>query len=802
MDTLIQDIRYAIRMLRGNPTFTAITIITLALGIGANTAIFSVVDTVLFRPLPYEEGDRLVMLSERNEQVPMRWISYPNFLDWRERNRAFEAVSTIRSWQLTLTGAGEPESLNARMISADYFSVMRARPVLGRDFLKEEDRPGAGPVTILSHGFWQRRFGGDENIIGNTINLDNRAFTVVGVMRQDFRHQGTPDLFVLMGQWTGQDNWMQRDVRVAGFVIARLKQGVTLQQAQANMNAVSEQLIEQYPRYNSGHSITVVSLYENIVGDVRASLLLMLGAVGFVLLIACANVANLLLARAATRQKEFAIRAALGAGRFRVIRQLLTESVLLAVMGGALGLLLAWWGVDLLAAAEAGGIPRLSELSVDHRVLGFTLLISLMTGIIFGLAPALQITKDSLQNRLKESSRTTSEGRGGKMRGALVVSEVAMALVLLVGAGLLIKSFARVLKSNPGFDPANVLTMQLSLPRTTYSDNEKVKRFHQELLERVAALPGVEAASISNELPGFVTGWQTDIAIKGRPAINPGEELHVDWGIVSADYFGAMKIPVIRGRNFTPHEIQSGAAVVVIDETMRERFWPGEDALGKYILYDSPTPHEIIGVVESVRHYGGETPPRGRIYTPLNRMILRRASLAVRSANADAEGLVASVTREIHAIDKDLPVSEVETMRSLLAQEISPQRFNTILLGVFAAVALTLAAVGLYGVISYSITRRTHEIGIRMALGAQADDVLKLVVRQGMTLALAGVAIGLVAAFALTRVISSLLYGVSATDPLTFAVTSLLLTGVALGACFVPARRATKVDPMVALRHE
>ena len=789
-------------MLVKKPGFTIITIITLALGIGANTAIFSVVNTVLFRPLPYEEADRLVILSEGNEQVPARAISYPNFLDWRERNQSFEAMSTIRGWQLTLTGAGEPESLNGRMISADYFSVMRARPLLGRDFLPEEDKAGADPVTILSYGLWQRRFGGDENIIGRAITLDDRPFTVVGVMPQSFRHQGTPDLFVLMGQWTGQGNWMQRDVRVAGFVVARLKPGVTLQQARANMDAVSEQLIEQYPRYNSGHHINIASLYENTVGDARTSLMMMLGAVAFVLLIACANVANLLLARAATRRKEFAIRAALGASRARVIRQLLTESMLLAFAGGALGLLLALWGIDLLRAAEPGSIPRMAELSLDRRVLVFTLSISALTGIIFGLAPALQITRDGLHKKLKESSKTTSEGRAGKIRGWLVVAEVALALVLLIGAGLLIKSFARALESDTGFDPANVLTMRLSLPRARYSENEKVNRFHQQLLERVAALPGVEAASISNDLPTFISGWQTDIAIKDRPAIKPGEELHVDWGIVSADYFAAMKIPLIRGRVFTPHEIESGAAAVVIDETMQQRFWPGEDALGKYILYDSPTPHEVIGVVKSVKRYGGETPPRGRIYTPLSRMTLWRASLAIRLTSSDTAGVVAAVTREIHAADKDLPVSEVETMRSLLAQEISPQRFNTMLLSLFAASALILAAVGLYGVMSYSVAQRTQEIGIRMALGAQRRDVLSLVVRQGMMLTLAGVAVGLLAAFALTRLMSSLLYGVSAADPLTYAATSLLLTGVALGACFVPARRATRVDPMVALRYE
>lgn len=805
MQTLWQDLRYGCRMLLKSPGFTLVAVLALALGIGANTAIFSVVNAVLLRPLPFAEADRLVMLSERHEQIPRRQISYPNFLDWRKRNQVFEAMSTIRGYALTLTGIGEPEMLDASMVSADYLSIMRARPVLGRDFLAEEDKPGAGAVTILSHGFWQRRFGGDANILGRSITLDNKPFTIIGVMPKNFRHQGTPDLFVLMGQWTNQEGWMERDVRVAGFVVARLKPGVTIDQARANMDQVSKRLLEQYPKYNLGvgyHSIRVVSLHENIVGDVRPALLIILGAVGLVLLIACANVANLLLARAATRQKEFAVRLALGAGRRRITRQLLTESVMLGLMGGVTGVLLAWWVVDLLAAAETRAIPRLAELGVDYRVLGFAFLLSLSTGIVFGLAPAWQVSGHGLHETLKEGSRAAGDGRSGKLRSALVVTEVALALVLLVGAGLLIKSFARLLESNPGFEAKNVVTMDIGLPRLRYSDVGQINRFYQQLLEGVAALPGVEAATVSNGLPGLNRDWQTDIAIKGRPRAKTDDLINVDWSIISSDYFSTMRTPLLQGRAFTPQEVQGGLPVVIVDEHLARQFWPDGDALGKHILYDSATPHEIIGIARNVKTYGTEADARIKIYTPLGRTDLNRAVLAIRTTNANLQGLVSAVIREVHVLDKDLPVAEVETMEQILAREVSPQRFGTLLLTIFAAVALVLAAVGVYGVMAYSVAERTREIGIRLALGAQSGDVLKLIIKQGMMLALTGVAIGVAASLAVTRLMASMLYGVSASDPVTFVGVALLLTVVALLACYIPARRATKVDPMVALRYE
>jgi putative ABC transport system permease protein len=801
MGTVLQDLRYGVRVLRKHPAFTAVALFALALGIGANAAIFSIVNAVMLKPLPYQDADRLVMLSERHEQIPSRFISYPNFLDWRERNQVFEAMSTIRTWALTLTGEGEPQGLSAGMVSAEYFSVMRVSPLLGRDFTPTEDKPGADPVTILSYGFWQRQFGGDESIIGKTITLDNRPFTVIGVVPPVLRRQDTRPLWVLIGQWTGQGNWMQRDVRVAGYVVARLKPSVTLPAARARMDAVQAELSQLYPWTNASHRITVVTLYESVVGDARQTLLLLLGAVGFVLLIACANVANLLLARASTRRREFALRAALGASRARLVRQLLTESLVLSVVGGALGLLLAWWGVDLFRSASPAGIPRLEELALDYRVLSYTLLVSLATGILFGLAPAWQMSRRGLNEMLKEGGKTMSGDGRGRLRGALVVAEIALALVLLVGAGLLIRSFARLLNSETGFDAQNVATVRISLPRTRYSERDDINRFHQQLLERVSTLPGVSEAAISNEVPGIQSGWQNDIAVPGHPRIQPGGEINVDWGIVSADYFEVMRITMLRGRTFNAQEMEQRAPVVVVDERLANRFWPEGDALGKRLLYDGPVPHEIIGVVRTIKTYGTGEEPRIKIYTPLNRAYLNVATLSIRAA-ADPQALAAAVTREIHAIDRDLPAPEVTTLEQLLAHQVSARQLTTVLLTVFATIALLLAAIGIYGVMSYTVARRTHEIGVRMALGAQGRDVLKLVIGQGIRLALIGIACGLVGAFAATRVMAGMLYGISATDPLTFVAISLVLALVALLACYVPARRATKVDPMIALRYE
>ncbi|HLM55388.1 MAG TPA: ABC transporter permease [Pyrinomonadaceae bacterium] len=801
MRGLWQDLRYGIRMLRASKGFTAVAVAALALGIGANAAIFSVVNAVLLRPLPYDRPEQLVWMYEDSPDVRNRSISYPNFLDWRARSRSFSAMSATRGWFLTLTGMGEPESVTAGMVSAEYFDVMGTRPALGRGFLAEEDRPGGPRVVVLGHGFWQRRFAGDPGAVGRTVMLDEQPFTIVGVMPKGFEPQGPTPMWVLMGQWTGQDNWMQRDVRVAGNVVARLKDGVTVGQARADMASVKEGLVKEYAWTNAGHAVVVQSLYESLVGESRPSLLLMFGAVGFVLLIACANVANLMLARATVRRREFALRAALGAGRWRLVRQLLTESLLLSALGGAAGLLLAAWGVDLLRAAEPPGIPRLEGLKVDTAVLWFTFGLTLLTSIVFGLAPAWQSSRTDLSEALKAGARTAARGAGGPVRSALVVAEVALSLVLLVGAGLLVRSLARLLDSDPGFRPEGVTAMAYALPRQArYAEKEQVNRFHRQALERVAALPGVEAACVSNTLPGLPT-WQNDIAVEGHK-VNPGEELNVDWSIVSEDYFRVMGVPVLRGRSFTAQEAREGLPVVLVDQRLAERFWPGGEAVGKHIKYDSPTPHEIIGVVGNVMNFGSQAPGRIRIYTPLGRQNVRAVRMSVRASAPGDTGVAAAAARAIQAVDPVLPVTNVRTLTEVFDQQAAPRRFNAVLLGLLAAVALLLAAVGIYGVMSYTVSQRTREIGVRVALGAQGRDVMRLVVGRGMGLTLLGIAAGLAASLAVTRLLAGMLYGVSAADPMTYAGVALLLGGVALLACYLPARRATKVDPMVALRNE
>ncbi|HVG17700.1 MAG TPA: ABC transporter permease [Blastocatellia bacterium] len=807
MQTLLQDLRFGARMLLRRPGFTLITVITLALGIGANTAIFSVVNAVLLRPLPYPEADRLVWMTEQHEEIANRWISYPNFLDWRERSQSFEAMATIRGWQMTMTVDGEAQWITARMVAADYFRVMRARPVLGRDFITDEDKFGAPNVTVLSHAFWQSQFGGDPEIAGRVVTLNNQPFKVVGVMPQEFEHQGPPALWILIEQYEytqPEGGWFSRDARVAGGVIARLRPGVTIEQARAEMKSIELQLIEEHPITNGGNTIRLVSLHESIVGDSRQSLLLLFAAVGVVLMIACTNVANLLLARAATRRREFAIRAALGASRWRILRQLLIESVLLALAGGGAGLLLANWSIDLLLKLAPANVPRLGGVSLGWPVLGFTLALSVLTGIVFGIAPAWQGTKTDVQDTLKEGGRGATDSRGVYLRNALVIAEVALAMVLLVGAGLLIKSLARLFASDPGFNAQNVLTMQL-LPRGAYPSRSQLAQFHLELVERLASVPGVEAVSVLNDMPGFEPGWQTDInpEINGQyQRIGPGELINVDWGIITADYFKTLRIPIKQGRAFTPHEVAQGVPVMLVDEQLAHKFWPEGDAIGKHIKYDSATPIEIIGIAGNVRNYGSEELGRIKIYTPLGRSPLQRSTLAVRVAGVDPISLVAPIKAELQAINRNVPISEIATLENRLDRRIAPRRFNTLLLGLFAVVALLLAAIGLYGVLAYSVSQRTQEIGIRLALGAQASDILKLVVKHGMLLTLGGMAIGLLASLVMAPLIESLLFGVSATDPVIFIVILIMLTAVALLACWIPARRAARADLMKALKRE
>jgi putative ABC transport system permease protein len=807
MQTLFPDLRFGARILFRHPAFTLIAIITLAVGIGANTAIFSVVNAVLLKSLPYPEADRLVLLNERSEEIKSRWVSYPNFLDWRSRSQSFEGMSTIRGWQPTLTGAGEAQPVNARMVTADFFRIMSVPPVIGRDFDAEKDLYGAPLVTILSHTFWRTRFGADPNIVGNTITLGNKPFTIVGITPESFQFQGRPDLWILTEQYAvpGGPWFLERDSRTAGNVVARLKPGVSLEQARAEMKSIEQQLIEQYPMQNAGNTIRVVTLQESIVGDTRPSFLLLFAAVGLVLLISCANVANLLLARAATRQREFAIRSALGASRRQLLRQLLIESLLLGLTGGVAGLLLATWGVDLLVKFAPRNLPRMDTVSISWPVLAFTMILSVMTGIVCGVIPAWQSTKADMQETLKETARSSSDARAGRLRNMYVVAEVALALVLLVSAGLLIKSLVRLLSSDAGFNPKGVLTMNLQ-PREAYPGVPNRRQFYSELLERINALPGVDGACILNDdLPGLEPGWQNDInpEIDGRyQKINPGELINVDWGIVTGDYFKTMGIQLKQGRSFTAKESLEGGYVVLIDEQLARRFWPEGGAVGNHIKYDNTGPQEIIGVVGNVHNYGSESLGRIKMYTPFGRFPLPGATLAVRTAGIEPLALVGEIKEAVRSINPNVPIFGIETMEGYLAQHIAPRRFNTWLLGVLAGVSTLLAAVGIYGVMSYAVNQRTKEIGIRIALGAEPRHVMTLVIGRGVVLVLAGVALGLAGSFAATRLISGLMFSVSVTDPLIFIGVPILLVGVALGACLGPARRATRVDPIDALRNE
>jgi predicted permease len=799
MTHLLQDFIYGFRWLRTHLAFTLLSVATLAAGIGLNTAMFSVIYTVLISPLPYPEAERLVWMNEAGDEVANRWVSYPNFQDWRSRSQSFEGMSLFRGWAVNMTGVGETESLDARMVTHDYFRVMRFAPVVGRDFSEEDDKPGAAPVTIISYGLWQKRFGADPNIVGRSIMLDDRSYSIVGVMHADFKHHGPPPLWLLVGPM----NWNNRDVRIGGNVIARLKPGVSIEQARADMTRLSQDLAREYPGENAGATrVNVLSLQDSITGDVRWALQILFAAVALVLLIACANVANLQLARAASRRRELAVRAALGASRWRIARQLLVESLMLALAGGVVGLLIAWWAITLLAKVEHYTVPRMQFLELNYQVLAFNLGISLLTGILFGMIPAFRFSRVTLHDNLKDNSNTSTERQGKRVRNALVVSEVALSVALLVGAGLLVKSLFLLFNANLGFDPQNVLTMELRPSRNRYRENAPFQAVLREILQRTKAQPGVEAVAMSNNLPGIEDGWQNDIFPEGHPPLRPGEMINVDWSIVTPDYFRTMNVPLLRGRSFTEEEVENSKRVLLVDENLARRFWPNENAVGKRIRYNGDNWHEVIGVVREVRAYGSQLEPRIKIYTPMGPVGQRNRMLSIRSMNVDPKTLTAAITREIHAVDKDMAVTEIDTLPDVLAREASPRQFNTWLFAVLAGLALILALTGVYGVISYSVARRTHEVGIRMALGAQHHQVMRLFVRQGMKLIAMGLVTGLLGSLILTRMMSSLLFGVSTTDKTTFGLVAIGLLVVGLLACYIPARRATKVDPLVALRYE
>ena len=810
MKTLWQDVRYGARMLWKAPGFTIVAVIALALGIGANTAIFSVVNAVLLKSLPFENPERITRFYNARTNEPAS-MSYPDFRDYANRAQTLEHVAAYLVTGAVLRGGNEPERLRGAAVSANMFPLLGARPALGRTFTAEEDVVDGPEVVVLSHELWQRRFGGDPKIVGQQINLSGSS-TVIGVMPPGFKFPvGTTYAMEYWEPLTALPSVKESVARRGSVflnVVALLKPGVTAQGANAELETIGSALAAQYPDTNTNRRIRLVSMHESLVSGIKPALLVLLGAVGFVLLIACSNVANLLLARAAARGREIAVRTALGAGRARIVRQLLTESLLLALVGGVAGLLLAVWGVDLLIAMSPANVPLLKNVSLDSRVLVFTFMVSTLTGILFGLVPALQATKLDLNESLKEGGRSSTEGkRRNRIRGALVVSEVALSLILLVGAGLLIKSFYSLLTTDPGYATDRVLAMTLPLSTGRYPKPEDQARFFQQLLQRTSELPGVEAAGLTTQLPLGGSESIFSFNVEGRPPAAPGATPIAGEQFVTPGYFRALNISLRKGRLFTEGDKSDTPPVVIINETFARRLFPGEDPIGKRIILDSesgtpPPPFEIVGVVSDIRHQELSAEAYADAYFPFLQSPRGTAELVVRTTAANPGDVVPALRGLVREMNSDQIIWQTRTMSELVSRSVASRRFSMTLLGAFALVALLLAGVGIFGVMNYAVTQRIHELGIRMALGAQKRDVLKLILSEGMLLTGLGVVVGLAAAFALTRLMASLLYGVSATDPLTFASVALVLAGVALLACYIPARRATKVDPMVALRYE
>jgi predicted permease len=817
LDTFLQDLRFGLRMLRRNSGFTAVVVLTLALGIGANTAIFSVVDGVLFNPIPFPQPDRLVALHERTSLMPKASISYLNFLDWQRESRSFEGMAVWRAYDFTLTGSGEPERLRGKMVSANLFYVLGVRPILGRTFRADEDRLGAAPVAILGEGLWKRRFGHSGGIVGQSITLNGKAYIITGVIPSNFHlirfdDSVFDDVFVPIGQ---SDSPMQRNrafhIGIEG--VGRLASGVTIADARAEMDRISGSLAKAYPNDDAGVGANVVSMKEDVVGDLQPPLLILWGAVGVVLLIACVNAANLLLARSLGRTQEFAIRTAMGASRRRIMRQLLIESLLLTVAGGALGILLASWGTQSALNIFPSALPALSHVEISLRVLLAALGVSLITGVLFSLVPVLGVTKVNLQRELKEGGRWSTTGHH-RVQSIFVATEIGLAVVLLVAAGLLVRSFAAIWAVNPGFDPHGVLTFDTGLAPINTSDPEKARVALRELSDKVSTIPGVQAASV--DLTALPFGEDDEFPFWPNNQPKPSAVLKWHFAVffaVGRDYFQVMRIPLVRGRLFTQQDYNHSALpVLLVDQNLASSIFPGENPIGKRLAIGPQWSAEVVGVVGHVSEFGLDTeakaPVRSQMYLPyvqLPDFFLRQAaqstSVLVRSS-VSPQGLVASIRREVGTINSDNVVYKVRTMDEMIAGSLAERRFAIVLLGIFAAVALALATIGIYGVVSYLVGQRTHEIGIRIALGAVQQDVLGMVLMQGGKMASLGVALGLAASFGLTRLMSSMLFGVSATDPLTFSAVVALLLGVALLACWIPARRAMRVDPMEALRYE
>jgi putative ABC transport system permease protein len=802
---LWQDLRYGARMLSKNPGFTLIAVVTLALGIGANTAIFSVVNAVLIRAFPYRDADRLVIVWEKFRLSEANTVSPANFFDWQEQNQVFEGMAAFADTRVNFIGDGEPVEIPAQRTTASLFSVLGVNALLGRTFIPEDGQPGRNNVAVISFALWQSRFDGDPRVIGRKATIGAVEHTVIGVLSPDVKWH------VRKNSVTGEaaELWFpaitsemkQHRGRFIG-VVARLKPGVSIPQARAEMEAIAGRLAEQHKQFNSGFSVNLVPLRQQFAGEIRLALLVLMGAVGFVLLIACANVANLLLARAAARQKEIAVRAAMGAGRGRIVRQLLTESLLLAAMGGAAGLLLALWGKESLVRLSPPELGDFQNVEISAPVLGFTFAVTLLTGVIFGLVPAFEASNVKLIETLKEAGRSLSGGaRSRRLRSALVVAEIALALTLLAGAGLLARSFLELRRVHTGFDARNVLTMRVTLPRARYDQDAKIVNFFTQAVERMRALPGVEEAGAINHTPFLGLGTQDGFSIEGRPRPAPGQPQYTT-GICVTDqnFFHVLQIPLKRGRLFTEQEVREKRKVVVINEALARKYFPNEDPLGQRIS-SWTEPNEIIGIVGDAKHkeLGKEAGPMS--YWPIAQYPYGYMTFTLRT-RGDAAAVAAAARKVIQTLDPLQSVGDVRTLDSLVGNSIAAQRFNALLFTIFAVVALLLAAGGIYGVMSYAVTQRMHELGVRMALGARSGDVVRLVIGQGMKLVLMGVAVGLVAAFGLTRLLRNLLFEASATDPAMFTCASSLLAAVALLACYIPARRATKIDPLIALRCE
>jgi putative ABC transport system permease protein len=798
----MHDIRFALRQLLKSPGFTIVAVLTLALGIGACTAIFSVVNGVLLRPLTYAQPDRLVVLREcQLPQFPEFSVSPPNFLDWQKLTKSFTALAAYRGQSYNLTSDNEPLRLVGVKVTAAYFSVYGVAPQLGRDFLPEEDSIAKGKVVILSHGLWQRQFGGTADVIGRAVQLNGEPYTIIGVMPADFQRSNNTELWAPMAfadEDKAADNRGAHYINVAG----RLKPGVTLQQAQSEMDVLASQFAVQYPDSNKSWGVRVFQLTDYVVRDVRTVLWTLLGAVGCVLLIACANVANLLLARANARMREISIRAAMGASRGRIVRQLLTESVVLALLGGVLGMLIAKWGLDALLAFAPANLPRVKELGIDGGALGFTLALSMLTGLVFGVAPAWLATGHNLNETLKEGTRGSTESGRRWFRQGLVMTEVALSLLLLTGAGLLVRSFLKLSAVSPGFEPANATVVSVALPDRKYGQPEKQRQFASQLLDNLRTLPGVQAVGLTHALP-LVGDWVLGFTIEGRPAIAPSDIPNTNYYAVTPGYFKAMGIRLLRGRLFTEQDGEKAPRVAVINETLAKQQFPHEDPLGKRInITNGPDAwREIVGIVSDVKQYGVDKETTMQSYEPFAQQPYSNLSVVIRTTG-DARALHQSIRAQVFTVDKDQPVSSIRPLEVIVADTVSRQRFAMLLLTAFSLVALVIAAVGIYGVMAYSVSQRTNEIGIRMALGASARDVLHLILLQGLGVIGAGLAVGLLAALFTMRLVESLLYRTSAHDPLTLAGIACALGAVAFLACLIPARRATKVDPMVALRSE